>query len=142
MSRKDHARLLDHRYRQSLPDPIGDGPPQPDQCKPHYNIRPDICQRVDSPAITQQIECIVAKGGECGETAQYSNKNECAGFRGEYTARFGKLGEKADDKTTDQVDGQRAVWEIDALADGLSPCAEEITGNRTQRATQGDVENG
>ena len=53
-------------------------------------------------------------------------------FRGKYAACFGKLREEANHETTDEIDRQRAVGEVDALADGLSPRAEKVSGRRNQ----------
>jgi len=50
----------------------------------------------------------------------------------------GKLGEQTDHETTDQVDRQRAVGKINALAGGLRPRAEQIAGDRSQRAAEGN----
>ncbi len=53
-----------------FPDPIHDRTPQPDKEQPHYNICADICQSIEGLAVTQEVDRIVAKGGECCEAAK------------------------------------------------------------------------
>ena len=71
---------------------------------------------------------------------QNSDENKCSCFGRERAARFGKLGQKTNDEATDEVDGQRAVGEVNAFAEGLGPRAEQVTGYRSQCAAEGDVD--
>jgi hypothetical protein len=58
-------------------------------------------------------------------------KIKAPGLRCERAARFCNLGEKADHETPNEVDCQRSIRKVNTFAERLSPCAENVTGNRT-----------
>jgi len=121
-----------------FPNPICDRPSQPDKREAEDYVGADVQQSIDRLTIAQQIHRIVAKRGEGGEAAENAEENQRPRLRRERAARLGKLGEQTDHETTDQVDRQRAVGKINALAGGLRPRAEQIAGDRSQRAAEGN----
>src|SRR5215213_742787 len=124
------------------PDPIGDGSSQPDQYESEYNIRTDICQSVNGLAAAQQVDCVIPKRGEGCKPTQNADKYKRPGFRRKSTACLSKLREEADDKTSDQINRERAVGKVDAFAGSLRPCAQHITKDGAKCSAKGNEEYG
>src|SRR5205823_9262852 len=65
---------------------------------------------------------------------------ERASVSGERAVRFTQVRDGADDETTDHVHGQRAIREGLAVHRGLHHSADEISGDRSQKASHSDQE--
>lgn len=136
-----HTATASRRTPNLFPNPKRDRAPQPRERETEDDIRAHVDQRIDRLAVAEQVQRVIAERGKGGEAAQHADEYQRPRLWRERAARFRQLAEKPDHETADEIDRQRAEGKVNAFARRLNPCAEQIAGNRSHRATESDERN-